>query len=111
MPGGFQAEALMRSLTRLAVAAGIGCMLALAGSETVANDVGRNFSRCINACNAARKACNQQCVADCQGMFPNDPAPRGSCQSQCVQTCVTNEHDCKVVCQAIKNGQSPNQPE
>ena len=101
----------MRSLTRLAVATGIGCLLALAGSQAVANDVGRNFSRCINACDATRRACNQQCGADCKGMFPNDPVQRGSCQSQCVQTCVTTEHDCKVVCQAIKNGQSPNQPE
>ena len=101
----------MRSLIRLAVAAGIGCMLALTGSEAIASVVGRNFSRCIYTCNAARKACNQQCVADCKGLFPNDPIQRDSCQSPCVQTCVTNEHDCKVACQAIKNGQSPSQPE
>ncbi|HZI93745.1 MAG TPA: hypothetical protein VFE84_05850 [Patescibacteria group bacterium] len=101
----------MRSVIRWAVAIGFGCSLALAGSTVIANDVGRNFSRCVNACDAARKACSQQCVADCKGMFPNDPVQRGSCQSQCVQTCVTNERDCKVVCLAIKNGQSPSQPE
>src|SRR5262245_43578867 len=76
---------------------------------TLASDAGRAFSRCVQACNEARKACDDRCKADCAELFPDDKSQRDACVDACKNICATESGDCKEVCLAIKNG-SPEEP-
>jgi len=65
---------------------------------------GRDYSRCIQACNDARRACNQRCSDDCKAMFPGDTNAITACVSACKNTtCVVESQDCKLACQEVKN--------
>jgi len=65
---------------------------------------GRDYSRCIQGCNDARRACNARCSDDCKAMFPNDTAAITACISACKNdTCVVESGDCKLQCEQIKN--------
>jgi hypothetical protein len=72
---------------------------------------GRDYSRCIQACNETRRACEDRCTPECTQLFPNDKSARQACVSACKATCGDESSDCKLICQAIKNGDnSPNEP-
>src|SRR5262245_65979656 len=63
---------------------------------------GRNFSRCIQTCNATRKACADNCQTDCRDLYPNDKQLRDACVSACKSICSDESDQCKDVCQGIK---------
>ncbi|HEY3176956.1 MAG TPA: hypothetical protein VGK94_14475 [Candidatus Polarisedimenticolia bacterium] len=73
-------------------------------------DVGRSFARCIQACVAARQACNSNCETECKALFPGPNSGRGACMSQCVAVCIIADRECRTVCHAIKDGNSPEDP-
>jgi len=100
----------MRSSTRLILALGLGNLLLAGGSMAAAGETGRDFAQCIHSCSSARAACGQQCVDQCKALFPQGSGPRSACVSRCVHDCEETGSDCKTVCKAIKNGQSPNIP-
>jgi len=70
---------------------------------------GRDYPRCIHACNDIRRACTDRCQTDCEALFPNDPYLQLACVDACKDICISESQDCKNVCQAIKNG-SPTEP-
>ena len=52
----------MRLLAAIAVVA----LMQSAGSGSInADDVGRDFSRCVQQCNEVRVACHERCQVDC----------------------------------------------
>ncbi len=71
---------------------------------------GRDYPRCIHACNETRQLCTDRCSPDCTAMFPNDPARQSACVSACKDVCVSESKDCKLVCRAIKNGETFEEP-
>ena len=97
------------ALKSLAVAA---LAVAVAGPTqlVVAAAAGRDYSRCIQSCNDVRRACSDRCQVDCRDMFPNDATQRNACITACKTACDTESADCKLVCQAIKNGGCPTEP-
>jgi len=99
----------MRSFTGLLLAVGTACLL-LASPRVAASEAGRDFAQCVLSCTSARATCDRQCGDDCRALFPQSAGQRDACVSSCVQQCMATEADCKSVCKAIKNGQSPNTP-
>jgi len=72
---------------------------------------GRDFSRCVQACNDARGACGDRCQTDCRDLFPNGGAPRTACISSCKAQCDVVADECKLVCQALHHGDTcPTEP-
>lgn len=70
-----------------------------------ADEAGREFSRCVRACNDNRRACDDLCTVDCTAMFPGTPNKdaRNACIAACKATCAAESNDCKLVCEAIQN--------
>ena len=75
-----------------------------------ASTEGRDFSRCIHSCNAARQNCTDLCQSQCNTLFPGSDQQRRACVMDCKESCLTTEQECKTTCRAIKNGTSPNDP-
>jgi hypothetical protein len=100
----------MRPNTRYTFVLAVGCLMALPASLPLARSAGRDYSRCIHACNVTRTNCENRCTTDCAELYPNDAAQRRACGSACHEVCVSQEQDCKDVCRAIKNGESPQEP-
>src|SRR5262245_7108194 len=100
-----------RGVLRLVGALALFAALQPFSSLMQADDAGREFSRCVQNCNDARKACDDLCVADCQAMFPGTPnkPQRDACIAACKADCLIEPDDCKLVCQNIKNP-SPEEP-
>lgn len=91
-------------LLRVAAALALVAMIFPLATDLMARAPGREFPRCIQACNDIRTACNSRCAPDCDALFPNDPALANDCSQLCKSICVSESQDCKLVCQAIKNG-------
>ena len=70
---------------------------------------GREFSRCVQSCNDARKACDDLCVDDCRAMFPDSKPQRDACIAACKAICLVESDDCKLVCQENRNP-TPEEP-
>src|SRR5262245_58328472 len=77
---------------------------------SLASDAGREFSRCVQRCNDARRACNDACHPTCIALYPTDLAARTACISSCTAICDTESDECKAICKAIKNGGCPTEP-
>lgn len=75
-------------------------------SSLLQADAGREFSRCVQNCNDARKACDDACKPDCTALFPGDEnqAARDACVAACKNSCFIESEDCKLVCQQNRNG-------
>lgn len=84
-------------------------VLLLPQPPTLAASAGRDFSRCVQTCNEARKACDSLCKTDCAEMFPDDKSQRDSCTAACKSICVVESEECKQVCLSNKNGH-PEEP-
>lgn len=94
-----------RGVLRLLGVFALVALLLPVSSELIARAAGRDFPRCIQACNDIRKLCNDRCSTDCFAMFPNDKPLRDACIANCKNSvCVVESQDCKLVCQAIKDG-------
>ncbi len=73
-------------------------------SQSLAVTAGRDYSRCIHACNDARRVCNERCSTDCQALFPNDKSQRDACIGTSKdEQCLAESQDCKLACKEIKN--------
>ena len=95
---GFPKSGVVRILGAIALVA-----LVLPLTQALAASAGRDYSRCVHACNDARLACNDRCAADCDAMFPNDNSARNACVNTCHSACIAESADCKVACKEIKN--------
>ena len=71
---------------------------------------GRDFSQCVRSCNAIRMACQEGCSGVCEGMFDRGTAAYNACVSECVAICNTESEECKAICLAEKNDQTPEVP-
>ena len=95
--------ALLSALAALAILA-----LGQTGSP-VAGVAGRDFSRCVQACNTARESCVDRCEPVCRQLSPQGEE-RLACEEACEDFCVNQSKECKVVCKAIKKPPSPEEP-
>ena len=101
----------MKPMARILLALALGCTMALPMSQPLAGDVGRNYSRCVDACNFIRHVCEDRCDNDCAVLYPNDPPQRQACVSTCHELCRVQQSDCKAFCLAAKKGEiSPPEP-
>lgn len=73
-------------------------------------DPTKDFPLCIQACNDARKACDNKCKDDCDILFPGGGAAFNACVASCKAICNTQSDDCKRICQEIRDGGTPPQP-
>jgi len=85
-------------------------LLILPISMPRASTEGREFSRCLLECNAAKQSCIERCNVDCKALFPGSSQQQDACRATCKNTCVEAQNECKAVCRAIKDGTSPNEP-
>lgn len=95
----------MKSIGKLiAVLALFGAAVA-AGGYVIGSCTGRDFARCIQGCNATRKACVDQCRDDCLDLYttPNTKSLREVCVVACRNICVDQSIDCKSHCQEVRN--------
>jgi len=77
----------------------------------VAGVAGRDFSRCIQTCNAVREPCLDRCRPDCREAFPGPQREaREACELACEDFCTDQSKECKVVCKAVKDPPSPEEP-
>jgi hypothetical protein len=91
--------------------AAAGLAVALIGTtQMTAATAGRDFSRCVQACNDARRACGDRCSEDCKALYPTNATQRNACITTCKTICDSQSDECKLVCQAIKDGTCPNEP-
>lgn len=101
----------MRPMTRSMLMLALGCSMALPISLPLAGEAGREYSRCVKACNSVRQACSDRCDSDCAALYPNDPAQRVACESTCNNICMDTQKDCKAFCLAVKKGDvTPEEP-
>ena len=70
------------------------------GTSLVLGLSGRDFSRCVQACNDTRRACDDRCATDCAALYPGTPnkPQRDACIAACKSICLTQSDDCKAVC-------------
>ena len=80
-------------------------------SVALGSNAGRDYPRCIQACNATRKACDTRCSDDCFALYPGTPnrALRDACIASCKSLCGTQSDDCKDVCRGTEppTGEEP----
>ena len=79
------------------------------GTSLAKADAGRDFPRCIHACNEARRACDDRCTTDCTALYPGTPnkALRDACILACKDICNSQSDDCKLVCKTGEPCPSP----
>ena len=99
----------MKTTQRIALSIVLAGLLLAPMTMTLAA-AGRDYSRCIHACNSIKGNCNTRCPDDCGVLFPNDKAARDACISQCRATCIEEGKECRVVCKSIKNPSSDAEP-
>jgi len=94
----------VRSLTALAI---VGLLLSMSHIEAAS---GRDHNRCTRSCNSAERLCKDPCFETCTEMFPGDDVAIGACTGECNATCRDAKHECKIVCNAIKDPTTPEEP-
>ena len=100
-----------RGVMRLVGVLALVALLTPAAVSVAAGAAGREFSRCVQACNDARRACGDRCSDDCRELFPTNSAQRNACIAACKAICDGQSDECKLVCLAIKEGDvTPTEP-
>ena len=99
-----------RGVVRLLGVLALAALLTPAAVSVAAGSAGRDYSRCVQACNDARRACGDRCQTDCRDLYPTDANARNACIAACKVICDSQSDDCKLVCQQIKNGGCPTEP-
>jgi hypothetical protein len=94
-------KTLRGALRLLTLVLAVGLSLPV-GMSLVRSDAGRDFPRCIHACNDTRQACYDRCTVDCTALYPNNLGQRNACIGACKNICEAQSDDCKLVC-----GQTP----
>lgn len=92
----------VRPVGKLLAVVALLALTQLPGDSVVGGVAGRAFSRCIHSCNAVKNQCNFQCSEDCKALY-NTKQERDACISACRATCLSNDDECKLMCQAVKN--------
>ena len=100
---------LMNGIKRSWRLAGALAILVMLTSQVAMSEPGRDYPRCIHQCNEIRRACRNNCAPSCAAIFPPGAA-RDACVSACKDSCIRNSNDCKDVCRAIKDGETPEDP-
>lgn len=95
----------MRPSARLMLSLALGVSMTLPVSLSRARASGRDYPRCIQACNYISAICDSRCDSDCAALYPNDPALRQACRAACGDVCRSIMKDCKDYCLAIKKGE------
>ena len=97
-------KVLARTLAALALAAVLHPRPAI-----VLADGGSDFTRCVMACNEARKVCQDACKVDCTELFPGsqNEVQRDACIATCKAECSVTSEECKTNC---KTEPSPDEP-
>jgi len=93
---------MSRLVSRLAVATLFVLILLVPTIPLRAAYFGREYSRCVHACNDLRLACDNRCDADCASTFVAGTVAFDACVLQCHGLCSDYGNDCKDICQAIK---------
>ena len=91
----------------LAVLAIVGLFVSMSPIEATS---GRDHSRCTRSCNAAERLCKDPCYETCSEMYPGDNDAIGACTGECDRACRDAKHECKIVCNAIKDPTTPEEP-
>lgn len=101
-----------RGVLRLLGVVAMVALLAPVATSLVEGSAGRDFSRCVQACNDVRRACNDRCTTDCTALFPGsaNKTQRDACIASCRTICDTQSDDCKLICKAIKDGETIEEP-
>ena len=94
----------MRSVTALAI---VGLVLSMSHIEAAS---GRDHSRCTRSCNSVERLCKDPCFETCTEMFPGDDVAIGACTGECNAACRDVKHECKIVCNALKDPTTPEEP-
>lgn len=98
-------------LRLLAIVVAVGLSVPV-GTSLVSGAAGRDYPRCIHACNDARRACDDRCTTDCTALYPgsaNKPL-RDACIASCKAVCGHQSDDCKLACKVVPpppSGQEP----
>ena len=100
----------MRGNGRLLAVVALAALVLSTAGTLWADSTGREFSRCIQSCNDARRACRDRCAEDCANLFPNSNPDENECRATCRDECVIESDDCKLVCENIKEPPSPEEP-
>lgn len=74
-----------------------------AGEYVIGSCTARDFARCVQGCNATRKACADQCRDDCLELYLTNVRLREKCNVACKNICVEESQDCKNHCQEVKD--------
>lgn len=100
-----------RVLRLLAIVVAVGLSLPVATS-LVSGDAGRDFSRCVQACNETRRACDDRCTTDCTALYPGsaNKSLRDACIAACKNICGQQSDDCKLACKATPPPPSGTEP-
>ena len=101
---------LSKGVIRLLAVLAFVAVVMPATSTWVIGSAGRDYSRCIHACNAIRQACTDRCKSDCAALYPTNSPDYLACYNACNAVCTTESGDCKNICQQIKNNPSPTEP-
>jgi len=72
-------------------------------SSLISAVAGRDYSRCVQACNETRHSCDDRCVVDCANLFPTDKTARQACVSTCQSGCTEEWSGCRDICEEKKD--------
>ena len=101
----------MRNMRKNVAVLGVVVLFLAVAGVAMGSTAGRNFQRCIQTCNTADQACKVSCNDDCHALCNNETTCTNACITNCkTTTCVPTMNECKLMCQAIKNGGSPTEP-
>jgi hypothetical protein len=100
----------MRGLTLVVAGVGLAALLLTQFGAIEAGVAGRDFGRCVVSCQGVKQSCNRQCNADCKAITPPDSQEREDCIFDCRVGCDDNGLECEVMCKAIRDAPTPEEP-
>lgn len=62
---------------------------------------GREYSRCIHACNFIARAAAERCHTDCAALFHGDQALISVCRAECLASVEEQFMDCRFLCRDV----------
>ena len=85
-------------IVRIVAVLALVAMAQMAGSS-LATLSGRDYVRCIWACNAVRKTCQANCKNSCETLYPKGTPQYTACVVACNAVCATESDECKYICE------------
>ena len=87
-----------RLIVRILAVLALVAMAQMAGSYLAVTS-GRDYVRCIWACNAIRKTCQANCSSACQALYHKGTPEYTACVVACRAVCATESDECKYICE------------